>query len=104
MKIIFKHDIDGLFGKEYIEEATYNMELAGKALRAFKKDVWSTLWLTEMGITERGYNKAICFCWESFDDYEANMVTVTTWHSPYEQDQEVMPWVQARKLFVKSTK
>lgn len=108
MIIEIRHDIIGAFGKTYVEERTTctDDETVKIALATFRKDVWSTLWIEEIGdVTDSGSVTGICVSWETMEHYKNKWATVTKYCGFGNiSDQTTEEWTKVRAYLKKVVK
>jgi len=109
MIIELRHDIKGAFGETYVEERTTctDDETVKLALNTLRRERNAVMWIEEVGdVNDSGSITGICVSWETFADYDAKQVLVTTYYGAGNiSDYEYMDWNRARnylKKFIKN--
>lgn len=104
MNLEFRHEIKGLWGYYETNErcGCFDDDVVNKALREFRKDKSSVLWVMDVSVEANGRNiRHVSMAWETWEDYDNKEVTMTFWKDFNDRGYHKFSWEKAKRIFRK---
>ena len=102
MNLEFRHDVKGLWGYHEVQDRTYcfDDDVLSLAFREFRKDKDSVLWAQDLSVDADHKNIVhLSMCWETWEDYDNKIVTMTIWREYNDREYRKYPWERSKRLF-----
>lgn len=102
MNLEFRHEIKGLWGYHEVNEIgwCFDDDVLAKAFRELRKDRSAVLWVMDVSNDVDFENILnLSLSWDTWEDYDDKVVTVTIWKHWNDFEYRKMPWENGKRLF-----